>query len=218
MQYQWLSGEPIPLSIGKAVCVGRNYAEHAKELNNSIPQSPIFFIKPSTAITTLSPGFSIPKNQGACHFELEIACLIGKPSGPDVLDRVIGVGLALDLTLRTLQDELKQKGHPWERAKAFDGACPVSGFVEIEKITDINKLALELVVNGVVRQRDCASQMIFPVASLLAQMNECFTLLPGDLVLTGTPSGVGALNAGDQLQAKLLLGDELLMQADAAVC
>src|SRR6185369_12585358 len=207
---------------GKAVCIGRNYADHALELQNPIPQQPILFMKPSTALVPMTPDFSVPYGQGSCHHEAEIALLINRPVDRDVtpetaLSYIGGIGLALDLTLRDLQDELRKKGHPWERAKAFDGACPVSPFIEINKITNVGQLGLELLVNGRLRQQGLATNMLFPLTSLLIQIAEIFTLLPGDLILTGTPSGVGQLMSGDQLQMRLLSGEQILMRMDTKV-
>src|SRR5690606_22522641 len=133
-----LEGKTLDLPVGKAVCDGRNYAEHAKELNNPVPTSPILFMKPSTAIVALADGFAIPQDQGECHHELELAVLIGKPlknaSEAEVRNAILGYGIGLDLTLRDLQNRLKEKSHPWEVAKAFDGANPLSGFIAAAKI------------------------------------------------------------------------------------
>ena len=122
-------------STSKIVCVGRNYSAHAKELNNPIPKEPLLFIKSTNCLVDLDKPIQIPKEQGECHHELEISVLIGKKltkaSREEAIDAIDGIGLALDLTLRDLQSKLKSKGQPWERAKSFDGACPVSGFVDI---------------------------------------------------------------------------------------
>ena len=188
---------------GKVVCVGRNYAEHARELNNPVPATPLLFIKPVTSVVSLEGGISIPENRGKCHHELEVAVLIGsRLSGVDasaVKRGVMGYGLGLDLTLRDLQAELKRKGHPWEIAKAFDGACPLSSFVLAGEISDPENMSLQLLVNGVVRQAGNTSEMIMPVFQLIAYISKCFTLEPGDVVLTGTPAGVAPLQPGDQL-------------------
>lgn len=206
-----LDGKALDLPVGKVVCVGRNYAEHAKELNNPVPTSPILFMKPSTAIVRLEDGFGIPKDQGECHHELEMSVLIGKPLKNASLEAaknaILGFGIGLDLTLRDLQNKLKEKSHPWEIAKAFDGANPLSVFVAADKITDPENTAIELTVNGKARQKGNTSDMITPVYKLLAYMSQHFTLLPGDVLMTGTPAGVAALHTGDQLS--LSLGDAL---------
>lgn len=190
----------------KIVCVGRNYAAHAQELNNPLPQQPLLFIKPATALAVLEEPIELPPLPGRCDHELEIALLIGQPlcraSEAQCLAAVVGVGLALDLTLRDLQQTLKDKGHPWERAKAFDGACPLSRFVPAQGL-DFSALALRLVRNGQLQQQGSSADMLFPVATLLADISHSFTLLPGDVVLTGTPAGVGPLQPGDTLEASL---------------
>ena len=212
MAYQHsLNGEILDLPLGKVVCVGRNYAEHAKELNNPVPTSPILFIKPATAVAPFHGEIRIPKEQGSCHHELEMSVLIGKPltnaSEEEVQAAVLGFGLGLDLTLRDLQSKLKEKSHPWEIAKSFDGACPLSGFVPANLIDDPMNTSLQLRVNGAVRQQGTTSDMITPLYPLISYMSRYFTLQPGDVVMTGTPAGVAALQVGDQLEATL--GDVL---------
>ena len=206
-RHQMLDGAQVDLPVGKVVCVGRNYADHAKELNNPVPKSPILFIKPATAVVPFSPAFAIPLDQGECHHETEIALLIGSElSGarPDeVLPAIAGVGIGLDLTLRDLQSQLKEKGHPWERAKAFDGGCPLTPFVPVSEFDDLQDLSVSLQVNDQVRQQGNSEQMLYPIAELVAYMSGIFTLQPGDVILTGTPAGVAPLQPGDQLTATM---------------
>ena len=202
-QHQWVDGSIIDLPVGKAVCVGRNYAAHAKELGNIVPQTPILFLKPSTAIVSLSPSFTIPNDRGSCHYETEIAVLIGKTINnlrvEEVPQAIVGYGLALDLTLRDVQNQLKAQGYPWEVAKAFDGACPLSPFVKPELVADIKHTEFSLMVNGELRQHGFSHDMITPVYELIAYISQIFTLQAGDIVLTGTPEGVAALQRGDKL-------------------
>ncbi|WP_404415810.1 fumarylacetoacetate hydrolase family protein [Marinospirillum sp.] len=202
-----LLGQDWQRPLGKIVCVGRNYAEHAAELNNPVPAQPLLFMKPATAAVQLSKTLQLPGDRGPVHYETELALLIGKPlskATPDeVLPAIAGVGLALDLTLRELQSQLKQKGHPWELAKAWDGACPLTDFVPARQVENWQELELSLAINGEERQRGKASQMLTPIPELLSYISQHFTLLPGDLVITGTPSGVGELAAGDQLELQL---------------
>ncbi|MCO5785593.1 fumarylacetoacetate hydrolase family protein [Pseudomonas sp. G11-1] len=204
-QHQFSDGTPIDLPLGKVVCVGRNYAEHARELNNPVPSEPLLFIKPATSVVPLANGFRLPTGRGAVHYETEIALLIGTPlsgtiSPADAAGAIAGVGLALDLTLRELQDQLKAKGHPWERAKAFDAACPLSSFVRLEQAPALNAIPLQLTINGELRQQGNSADMITPIIALLQHIAGVFTLLPGDVVITGTPAGVGVLNTGDELE------------------
>lgn len=191
------------LPLGKVVCVGRNYAEHAKELNNPIPTAPLLFIKPATAVVSLEPGFAIPDGLGECHHETEVALLIGvdltRASIVEARKAVLGYGLGLDLTLRDIQNTLKAKGHPWEVAKSFDGACPLSAFVPADEINEPERLTLELKINDEIRQSGCVSDMITPLFELVAYITQHFTLRAGDVVLTGTPAGVGPLVKGDNL-------------------
>ena len=193
-------------SLGKIVCVGRNYADHAKELNNPIPKQPLLFIKPATAAVSMHESIGIPQNLGACHHELEMAILINKPltkaSAEQVEKAIAGIALGLDLTLRDVQNTLKEKSQPWERAKAFDGSCPLSAFVKTEGV-DLQGLDIHLAINGELRQSGNTRDMLFSVLVLLQEISHSFTLLPGDVVLTGTPAGVGPLEVGDGLVAKL---------------
>lgn len=207
-QHRFADGSPADMPAGKVVCVGRNYAEHAKELNNPIPAEPLLFIKPSTSVVPLNEPISLLPSRGPVHYETEIALLIGSRLSGEVSEAkakaaIAGVGLALDLTLRELQDQLKAKGHPWERAKAFDGACPLSDFVPVARVPALDDVALQLRINGEVRQQSSSAQMITPIITLLQQIAVVFTLLPGDVVITGTPAGVGVLHAGDRLNLSI---------------
>ncbi|MGB0732575.1 MAG: fumarylacetoacetate hydrolase family protein [Pontibacterium sp.] len=202
-----LDGTDIALPVGKVVCIGRNYADHAAELNNPIPDEPLLFMKPATSLTQLEGGFSIPSDKGEVHYETEMALLLGSSitnATPDeALASVSHVGVALDLTLREVQSTLKAKGQPWERAKAFDNACPISGFVPVDVIGDLQDVVVSLEINGELRQSGNSALMLNPVASMLSYMSHCFTLSAGDIVLTGTPAGVGELLSGDKLLVQL---------------
>ena len=203
-QHQWQDGAPVDLPVGKVVCVGRNYAAHARELGNVVPEAPILFLKPATALVPLVPDFAIPSGRGSCHHETEISLLIGSTltgqvSEAEARAAIAGVTLGLDLTLRDVQNQLKQQGHPWEVAKAFDGAAPMGAFSRLPAATDLADLSFTLTVNGDVRQQGHSVDMITGVVALLQFIATIFTLQPGDVVMTGTPEGVAALNAGDVL-------------------
>lgn len=177
-QHQYIDGTPIHFPLGKLVCVGRNYAEHAKELNNSV------------------------------HYEAEIAVLIGKPlsrkpNREEVLDAISGYAPALDLTLREVQAKLKEKGLPWELAKSFDGAGVLSPFVNADQFPDPTDIGIRLTINGEVRQDGNSRDMLNPIVPLIQHIAGHFSLQAGDVVLTGTPSGVGPLNSGDELLLEL---------------
>lgn len=201
-QHQWHTGELIPLPAGKIVCIGRNYAAHAQELNNPIPSRPILFIKPNTCYQHLDNDIHLAGRLGEHHYEAELAVLIGEEIShktDDVLSKVKGVGLALDLTLRDMQSELKSKGHPWERAKAYDGSCPMSRFFPLQCGDELHAAEYRFWRNGELKQHGQTAMMLFNIASLLKEVSDTFTLLPGDVVLTGTPKGVGVLADGDKL-------------------
>lgn len=207
MFFPVVDNQQSPDPVGKIICVGRNYAEHAKELNNPIPSQPILFFKPESAVVDMNQPLVIPQQQGSVHHELEIALLIGEEisaaSSDQACQAIAAVGLGLDLTLREVQAQLKEKGHPWERAKAFDGSCPLSPFVSIDKIADLKNIPLQLVRNGKIQQQGNSGEMLFPIVDLVAHISQFFTLKAGDIVLTGTPAGVGPLHSGDTLQATL---------------
>lgn len=206
-QIKYQDGSAADWPLGKILCVGRNYADHAKELNNDVPSKPMIFIKPATAAVPMEQPFSIPAGRGTVHHELELALLIGKPlvraTEQHALDAVAGLGMALDLTLRDMQDELKSKGHPWELAKAFDGSCPLSAFAPIQGLDDDYSFSFRLDRNGKLQQHGRTGDMIFRIPMLLAFMSQHFSLMPGDVVLTGTPAGVGPLAPGDALTVEL---------------
>ncbi|WP_417538654.1 fumarylacetoacetate hydrolase family protein [Marinobacter sp.] len=205
-QHHWKDGTPVHLPLGKIVCVGRNYAEHAKELNNPVPSEPLLFIKPATSATHVTRPLEFPASHGEVHFETELAVLIGKPltnaSASEAQAAILGYGLALDLTLRDLQNQLKEKGHPWERAKAFDGACPLSPFVAADLFRN-DHITFSLNIDEQRQQSGDSRDMLFPIIPLIAHISRHFTLLPGDVVLTGTPKGVGPLRSGQTLALQL---------------
>lgn len=196
------------IPAGKVVCVGLNYRDHVKEMNGQVAEEPVIFLKPSSALVPLEESVAIPVEFGVCHHEAEMSLLIGEPLGDcteeEAAEAIIGVGVALDLTLRDLQNQLKQKGHPWDKAKGFDGACPASAFVDRAQVDDLQNLELRLTLNGEVKQASNTSHMITPVLPLIAYISRYFTLMPGDIVLTGTPAGVGPLSPGDNLIVELV--------------
>ncbi|MCP5420714.1 MAG: fumarylacetoacetate hydrolase family protein [Gammaproteobacteria bacterium] len=202
-------GSDIALPVGKVVCVGRNYLDHIQELRNAVPETPVLFMKPATALAPLEEPIHLPAGQGRCHHEVELAVLIGQTlkqvDTATARGAVAGYGVALDLTLRDVQDGLKAKGLPWERAKAFDGSCPLSRFIAPTQLADPQHTPLALAVNGTIRQQGDTAQMMTGIVDLIAHISQSFTLSPGDVVLTGTPAGVGELQGGDDLL--LSLGD-----------
>lgn len=201
-----LNAAAYPHPLGKIICVGRNYAAHAAELNNPLPAAPLLFIKPASAAADLREPLKLPAGRGAVHHELELAILIGAPlqnaERAEIIAAIAGIGVAIDLTLRDVQDQLKRDGHPWERAKAFDGAYPMSGFIDAYAV-DLQNLTLQLWRNGALQQHGHTGQMLFTALDLIAEISRNFSLQPGDVISTGTPAGVGPLASGDRLIATL---------------
>jgi len=202
-QHRYLDGSPLTLPVGKVVCIGRNYLDHIRELNNAIPETPILFMKPATSLTALDEPIRLPTGRGECHHEVELAVLVGRElrqvDAVTAQQAVAGYGVALDLTLRDVQNASKKQGHPWETAKAFDGSCPLSPFLKPEALPEPQATDLSLQVNGTLRQQGNTRLMMVGIFALMAHISTHFTLLPGDVVLTGTPAGVAPLAPGDVL-------------------
>ncbi len=193
------------VECSKIVAVGRNYGEHIEEMKAQRTKDPVLFLKPSTALCPMEEALIIPRDKGAVHYELELAVVIGKKAQrvaeDEALDYVRGYGMALDLTLRDVQSEAKKAGLPWSVAKGFDRACPVSRFADSARVNYDGQWEVLLEQNGEVRQKGNTGQMIFPLHTLISYISHIFTLLPGDVVLTGTPAGVGPLTPGDKIRA-----------------
>lgn len=191
---------------GKLICVGRNYAKHAAEMKSDVPETPVLFLKPATALVGQGGKIILPKTSQDVHHELELVVAIGRGGKnipvEDALNHIDGYALGLDMTARDLQSEAKKKGLPWTVAKGFDTFAPLGPFVKAHDIHDPQDLHLELLVNDEVRQKAHTADMIFSVADLVSYCSTIFTLLPGDLIYTGTPEGVGPVVAGDQLVAR----------------
>lgn len=182
----------------KIVCIGRNYAAHIEELGNEVPDDMVVFVKPNSAI-----GTSLRAQQGEpLHYEGELAFTVAG-------GRLAAVGFGLDLTKRALQSHLKKNGLPWERAKAFDGAALFSEFVSLPD--DINQLVLELDVNRQARQRGHIGLMLYPPLVILDQLAKFMSLEDGDIIMTGTPAGVGAVNAEESFEGRVLYQQQVLV-------
>ena len=190
----------------KIICIGRNYAEHAKELGNEIPESPVIFMKPDTAVLKKGSDFYIPEFSDDVHYELEVVLKIskgGKYIQEENADKYYDeIGLGIDFTARDLQSQLKAKGLPWELAKAFDGSAVVSEFYKKEDF-DVKNLNFSLMKNKEEVQNGNTSLMIFSPAQIIAFVSQYFTLRVGDLIFTGTPKGVGKVSEDDVLEAFL---------------
>ena len=184
-------------------------------MNSATPDEPVLFIKPPSAICNADQDLSLSHLDylGELHHELEISLLIGKQlnsSSSEFSSAISGVGLGIDLTLRDVQAKLKKLGLPWERAKAFDHSCILSSFVKPATTFDFANIELQLILNGKTQQHGNSKMMLTPIPQLLEQISKVFTLMPGDVVLTGTPAGVGPLKALDKLSA--LLNKQLLIE------
>ncbi|SGZ56486.1 CIC11C00000003077 [Sungouiella intermedia] len=206
----------------KILCIGRNYAAHIKELNNAAPMQPFFFLKPSSSVLRPNSGpFLVPSGVVA-HYEVELAIILNKTlknlpesfSPLEALDAIDGYALAIDFTARNVQDEAKKKGLPWSIGKGFDTFLPLSNFIEKSKIADPYNVRLQLSVNGETKQDDMTNLMLFPIHKILSHMSSIMTLEKGDLILTGTPKGVGAVKPGDHITASLSVGDEVIESLD----
>ena len=191
----------------KIICIGRNYAAHAHELNNPIEETPVIFLKPETAMINGKLPFFYPEFSKDVHYECEVVVRIsrlGKNIEAKFAHRYYdAVTLGIDFTARDLQQELKSKGLPWERAKAFDGSAPVGEFISMDDLPSVNNLHFNLKVNDTVRQNGHTANMLFDIDRIIAFVSQYFTLKKGDLIFTGTPEGVGPVHVDDVLDAEL---------------
>lgn len=193
------------ITPSKVVCVGRNYVAHIEELDNAIPTEPVIFLKPNSAITNQL----VLTGKDEIHYESELSFLING-------GELVAVGFGLDLTKRQIQNELKNKGLPWERAKAFDQSAVFSEFVPIPGA--IEDLSLELSINGVLTQQGGCSMMLYSPNDLVKEINSFLTLVDGDIVMTGTPAGVGLIHDGDEFIGRIYADDQLLIEVRWTVC
>jgi 2-keto-4-pentenoate hydratase/2-oxohepta-3-ene-1,7-dioic acid hydratase in catechol pathway len=182
-------------------CIGRNYVAHAHELGNEVPSSPVIFMKPSTAVLAEGKNFTIPSFTNDLHYEGELVLRVSKEGknlkAPNVLDYCDAITVGIDFTARDLQNKLKEKGLPWEKAKAFDDAAILGKWTPLTATIVSNPIYFSLHKNGAIVQDGDSSLMIFPLATILESLTEYFTIYPGDLIYTGTPVGVGPTNKGD---------------------
>lgn len=191
----------------KFICIGRNYSEHAKELNNAVPTEPVIFFKPETALLIGKQPFFYPEFSKDIHFECEIVVKInrlGKNIQKEFAHRYYDeIGLGIDFTARDLQNELKSKGLPWEKAKGFDGSAVLGKFVPKNSLSNPDNIEFEMYRNGEQVQHGFSKDMIFDIDSIIEYVSKFVTLKIGDIIFTGTPAGVGPIAIGDQLEGKL---------------
>ncbi|TKC05659.1 fumarylacetoacetate hydrolase family protein [Pedobacter polaris] len=197
----------------KIIAIGRNYAAHAKELNNAVPTKPIIFLKPDTAVLKDNKPFYIPEFSLDIHYELEVVLKVCK-EGKHIAEKFASnyydeIGLGIDFTARDIQTEHKEKGLPWELAKAFDNSAAISNFLPKAGFSDMYQLQFELQINKETRQNGHTSNLLFSFEKIISFVSQYITLKKGDLIFTGTPEGVGQVKQGDQLEA-WLEGKQLL--------
>ncbi len=197
----------------KIIAIGRNYVDHAKELNNPIPTEPVVFLMPDTCILNNNKPFFYPEFSSNIHHELELVLKInrvGKHIDEKFAHRYYNeITVGIDFTARDLQQKAKEKGLPWEKAKAFDGAAPLGECIAIDSLPDANAIPFSLEVNGQEVQRGNSKDMIFSFDQIISHVSHYFSLKMGDLIFTGTPAGVGPIQIGDQLTAKI--DDQVLL-------
>lgn len=199
----------------KIICIGRNFAEHAKELKNEVPSEPVVFLKPETALLPKNHPFIYPDHTGDLHFEVELVMRINK-LGKHIDEKYAHkyyseIGIGIDFTARDLQQKCKDKGLPWEKAKAFDHSAPMGRkFISVSDLPNKNAIKFELHKNGQCVQSGNSADMIFSFDAVIAYVSKYFTLKIGDLIMTGTPKGVGPCSIGDKLEA-YIEGEKLLI-------
>lgn len=191
----------------KLICIGRNYTEHIEELKNERPSDPVIFLKPDTSILLKKQPFFIPDFSEEVHHEVELLVKI-KKVGKHIEEKFAHkyydeIGLGIDFTARDLQSKLKEKGLPWEKAKAFDGAALIGDFVPKSEFTDLNNINFRLENNGKLVQQGNSSYMLWKIDALIEYISKYFTLKIGDIIFTGTPSGVSKVNPNDHLEGYL---------------
>ena len=192
----------------KIICIGRNYIDHIKELSNQKPMNPVVFLKPDSAVIAKNQNFIIPSFSNEIHHEVELVIKINKVGKH--IDKSFShkyydeIGLGIDFTARDIQSNLKEKGHPWEKSKAFDNSCMVGNFLKKEKIEDISKIEFSLKKNNEIVHAGCSNDMLWKIDELISYVSQYFTLKIGDLIFTGTPSGVSKVESGDILEGYIL--------------
>ncbi len=198
----------------KIICIGRNYIDHAKELNNPVPEKPVFFLKPDTALLQKHNPFFYPDFSKNIHYEVELVIKINR-NGKHIEEKFAHkyyeeIGIGIDFTARDLQAEAKKKGLPWEIAKAFDQSAPVGKFLPIDRFKNVQDINFSLKINGEWRQQGNSKNMIFSIDRIIAYVSQFISLKTGDLIFTGTPEGVGPTKINDHFEA--FIEDEKLLE------
>lgn len=195
------------IPVGKMLCLGKNYALHAKEMGGEAPEEPVIFMKPRTAYVPNGGTVAIPAVSNELHHELELVVVIGERlkdvDEEEAMRGVLGYAVGLDMTLRDVQSRAKKRGEPWTVAKAFDTSAPISRVIPKEELPDPHDLHMRLSVNEEIRQRGYTGDMIFKIPFTVSYLSRIFTLEPGDCIFTGTPEGVSQVVSGDKLVAEI---------------
>lgn len=198
--------DTTPQGSFRIFCIGRNYMEHIKEQSSETPQVPPIFLKPSTCLVPAGGKVRFPKHGNELHNEAEVVVRIGKGGRPETIESALSfvdsLSLGLDLTLRDVQRFLKQKGLPWETAKSFDYSAPIGEFVACNDGLNLKEIEFTCRVNGAIRQQGNTKDMLFPIEDLIIEVSKIWQLVPGDLIYTGTPAGVGSLKIGDTIEVE----------------
>ncbi len=204
------------ITIGKIICLARTYRKHAEEMHSNITENPLLFLKPSSSVIFNGESIIVPRMSKYLHHEVELGVVIGKKCKnvlqKDALEYVLGYLLALDITARDIQSEAKKNGWPWTIAKGFDTFAPISNLVYKKEIKDPNNLDISLKINKEIKQSSNTKYMIYSIERIIEFISEIMTLEKGDLILTGTPEGIGEISEGDILEASL--GDLCSLKVD----
>ena len=207
INYKIKNNKNMNLKIGKLVCLARTYKKHAEEMKSEIPKEPLIFLKPTSSVIFNGESIQIPKMSKCVHHEVELAVIIGKKCKnilkKDAMNYIFGYAVALDITARDIQNKLKNKGWPWGIAKGFDTFAPISEVVLKENVSNPQNLDISLKLNGKIKQSSNTNNMIFSIEEIIEYISKIMTLETGDLIMTGTPEGVGEIVSGDILEAQL---------------
>lgn len=218
MKYLKVKNSDEKIEIGKIVCVGRNYAKHAEELGNEIPEFPLIFLKPASVLISDKENIVRPKDSGELHYEVELVLLIGETiknaNDEGAENAIVGYAVGLDMTLRDVQSELKKKGHPWTLGKVFDTSAVISDVILKQEYQLKGNEEIQLSVNGEGKQNSTLDFMLFNSIDIVKYLSTKFTLEKGDLIYTGTPEGVGVVQEGDEIIASISNIGELKLKVE----
>ena len=213
--YQWHSDRREELRIGKIICLARTYAKHAEEMNAKVPPDPVVFLKPASAIIFSGESIIYPSSSQCVHHEIELGVVIGEKTKEITIENaeeyILGYCIGLDITARDLQMEAKKKGLPWTISKGFDTFAPISNIVDKNDVRNPHDITLDLRVNDELRQCESTAHLVWKIPELISYISRIMTLEIGDLILTGTPSGVSEIRKGDRIHASADIPCDILV-------